>query len=437
MLSDVNLETGAIVDGAERLARGRQPPLLRRIRFQLGGAVLLGLAGPLVLTWPLAHLASDPLGANLPWPSIMATLTAIVVGYFLVRRFSPFGTRASMANTVPCLLVSFTAVGAGALLLGTDVSLVFLAIGFALAANWLLLSYDLRNRIVPPTLAIVPVGMRPDPAAFRTVRWQVLSSPDADVGTVDAIVADLAGDMSPEWDRAIASAVLAGIPVYDLRQIREMLSGRVEVASLSQNDFGTSLPSKVYHPVKRLIDIAVSILALPVFLPVIAVFAVLIRLESPGPAFFVQPRMGLRGKPFRIYKLRSMRTDMPAGAHFTAEDDPRITRIGRFIRKYRIDEFPQIFNILKGEMSWIGPRPEALPLARWYAQEVPLYMYRHAVRPGITGWAQVLQGNVAEVDAATIKLQYDFYYAKHFSPTLDLQIAFMTVHIMLTGFGSR
>jgi lipopolysaccharide/colanic/teichoic acid biosynthesis glycosyltransferase len=317
------------------------------------------------------------------------------------------------------------------------VSLVFLAIGFALAANWLLLSYDLRNRIVPPTLAIVPVGMRPDPAAFRTVRWQVLSSPDADVGTVDAIVADLAGDMSPEWDRAIASAVLAGIPVYDLRQIREMLSGRVEVASLSQNDFGTSLPSKVYHPVKRLIDIAVSILALPVFLPVIAVFAVLIRLESPGPAFFVQPRMGLRGKPFRIYKLRSMRTDMPAGAHFTAEDDPRITRIGRFIRKYRIDEFPQIFNILKGEMSWIGPRPEALPLARWYAQEVPLYMYRHAVRPGITGWAQVLQGNVAEVDAATIKLQYDFYYAKHFSPTLDLQIAFMTVHIMLTGFGSR
>jgi lipopolysaccharide/colanic/teichoic acid biosynthesis glycosyltransferase len=132
-----------------------------------------------------------------------------------------------------------------------------------------------------------------------------------------------------------------------------------------------------------------------------------------------------------------MRTDMPAGAHFTAEDDPRITRIGRFIRKYRIDEFPQIFNILKGEMSWIGPRPEALPLARWYAQEVPLYMYRHAVRPGITGWAQVLQGNVAEVDAATIKLQYDFYYAKHFSPTLDLQIAFMTVHIMLTGFGSR
>jgi lipopolysaccharide/colanic/teichoic acid biosynthesis glycosyltransferase len=312
-----------------------------------------------------------------------------------------------------------------------------MAIGFAFAANWLLLAFDLRNRLVPPTLAVIPSGRRLDPEEFGSVRWETLASPDAAIGTVDAVVADLGAELPADWQRTIASAVLAGIPVYDVRQIREMLSGRVEVATLSQNDFGTSLPSKVYHPVKRLIDVALAVAILPVFVPVIAAFAVAIRLESAGPAFFVQSRMGLRGKPFRIYKLRSMRTDMPAGAHFTLEDDPRITRIGRFIRKYRIDEFPQVFNILKGEMSWIGPRPEALPLARWYAHAVPFYMYRHAVRPGITGWAQVLQGNVAEVDAATEKLQYDFYYAKHFSPTLDLQIAFMTVHIMLTGFGSR
>jgi lipopolysaccharide/colanic/teichoic acid biosynthesis glycosyltransferase len=107
------------------------------------------------------------------------------------------------------------------------------------------------------------------------------------------------------------------------------------------------------------------------------------------------------------------------------------------LRKYRIDEFPQIWNILIGEMSWIGPRPETIVLSRWYEREVPFYCYRHMVAPGITGWAQVNQGNVAEIDAATAKLHYDFYYIKHLSPWLDLLIAGKTVATILTGFGAR
>ncbi len=125
------------------------------------------------------------------------------------------------------------------------------------------------------------------------------------------------------------------------------------------------------------------------------------------------------------------------GSQFTADNDPRITRVGRVLRKYRIDELPQIINILAGEMSWIGPRPEAVELSQWYEREVPFYVYRHIVRPGITGWAQVNQGNVAEVEAATYKLHYDFYYIKHFSPWLDVLITAKTIRTVLTGFGSK
>jgi lipopolysaccharide/colanic/teichoic acid biosynthesis glycosyltransferase len=125
------------------------------------------------------------------------------------------------------------------------------------------------------------------------------------------------------------------------------------------------------------------------------------------------------------------------GQRFTIEGDRRITKVGQFLRKYRIDEFPQIFNILKGDMSWIGPRPEAAELSHWYEKEVPFYAYRHAVRPGISGWAQVHQGNVAEVQAATVKLHYDFYYIKYFSPWLDLLILAKTMRTVLDGFERR
>ena len=114
-----------------------------------------------------------------------------------------------------------------------------------------------------------------------------------------------------------------------------------------------------------------------------------------------------------------------------------MTRLGRYLRKWRIDELPQIINIGGGEMAWIGPRPEALPLAEWYESQIPFYSYRHIVRPGITGWAAVNQGNVAEIDAATFKLQYDFYYIKHISPWLDILILAKTVRTVLTGFGAK
>jgi lipopolysaccharide/colanic/teichoic acid biosynthesis glycosyltransferase len=130
-------------------------------------------------------------------------------------------------------------------------------------------------------------------------------------------------------------------------------------------------------------------------------------------------------------------TDNHRGGDYTLDNDQRITRIGRFLRQYRIDELPQIINILRGDMSWVGPRPEAMSLAQWYEREVPFYIYRHIVQPGITGWAQVHQGNVGAVDAAQVKLEYDFYYIKHFSYWLDVVIVIKTLNTILARSGCR
>ena len=142
--------------------------------------------------------------------------------------------------------------------------------------------------------------------------------------------------------------------------------------------------------------------------------------------------MGFRGKPFRIYKIRTMEP-----SEKVAPDKSRLSRMGGFLRRTRLDELPQIFNVLKGEMSWIGPRPETMELSRRYEANLKNYRYRHIVRPGITGWAQVRQGHVVKLDDANTKLKLDFFYIKHISPWLDFLIAFRTLKIIVTGFGSR
>nr|WP_246359624.1 sugar transferase [Sphingomonas yantingensis] len=193
---------------------------------------------------------------------------------------------------------------------------------------------------------------------------------------------------------------------------------------------------------KHLLDWITAALALLCLLPVFVFVAVMIRLDSPGPAIFRQQRIGFRGQPFTCYKFRTMRV-APAAAGddrshaMTQSNDQRITRIGRFLRTSRLDELPQILNVLKGEMSWIGPRPEATVLSRWYEAELPFYRYRHIVRPGITGWAQVNQGHVADVDEVLHKLHFDFYYIRRFSPWLDILIVARTIRTMVTGFGAR
>jgi lipopolysaccharide/colanic/teichoic acid biosynthesis glycosyltransferase len=171
-----------------------------------------------------------------------------------------------------------------------------------------------------------------------------------------------------------------------------------------------------------------------------AIVAAAIKLDDGGDVLFRQSRVGHAGKRITVYKFRTMKPVEIADerqAAMTSDGDERVTRVGRFLRRTRIDELPQIFNILKFEMSGIGPRPEAEVLSVWYTSELPYYRYRHVVKPGISGWAQVNQGHVAQVDEVNRKLQYDFYYIKYFSPWLDLLILFRTIKTMLNGFGAR
>jgi lipopolysaccharide/colanic/teichoic acid biosynthesis glycosyltransferase len=196
----------------------------------------------------------------------------------------------------------------------------------------------------------------------------------------------------------------------------------------------------IYPQIKRLLDIIGSLVLLPFIGLIVGVAAIAIKWETPGPALFRQSRIGVGGKPFSIVKLRTMKCAKSVedvGAAYTRSADPRVTRVGSFLRRRRIDELPQVVNILRGEMSWIGPRPEAIELSQWYEREVSFYIYRHIVRPGISGWAQVNQGNVAEVDAAREKLEYDFFYIKHFCFWLDFVIFVKTIRTILTGSGAR
>ena len=185
-------------------------------------------------------------------------------------------------------------------------------------------------------------------------------------------------------------------------------------------------------------DIAVAAVCLILLAPLLTLIAVLVRLDSPGPVFYRQERVGLGGQPFTLMKFRSMRADAEAqGPAWAKQRDPRVTRIGSFMRRTRIDELPQLINILRGEMSFIGPRPERPHFVEKLAEAIPFYRERARVKPGLTGWAQVNFPYGASIEDARGKLSYDLYYVKHRSLLLDLSILFATVRVILFQEGSR
>jgi exopolysaccharide biosynthesis polyprenyl glycosylphosphotransferase len=195
-------------------------------------------------------------------------------------------------------------------------------------------------------------------------------------------------------------------------------------------------PNKAYHFIKRILDLIVAVLVLPIILTLSLLTAILVKLTSKGPAIYRQVRVGRNEKEFTIYKFRSMVVDAERnGAQWAGENDPRITPFGRFMRKTRLDELPQIINVLKGQMSFIGPRPERPEFVQELSRSIPHYHLRHLVKPGLTGWAQVkYRYGSSEEDAAT-KLMYDLYYVKNVSFVLDFKIALKTILIILSKGG--
>jgi len=234
-----------------------------------------------------------------------------------------------------------------------------------------------------------------------------------------------------------------GVHVNEISTFLERETGRVDLDSVNPSwlifSDGFSSGRMFSSAFKRLFDIGASLILLLVSLPFVLIAAIAVKIDSKGPAFYRQRRVGLYNQGFDIIKLRSMRIDAEiAGTAVWAErNDPRITRVGRIIRKIRVDELPQCWSVLKGEMSFVGPRPERPQFVEDLETQLPYYAERHMVKPGITGWAQINYPYGASIDDSRQKLEYDLYYAKNYSPFLDLLILLQTIRVVIWPEGAR
>lgn len=409
---------------------------ITRNRLQLLGALAIAVLVPALLRSQLSFLDVSLDSAS---ATTVGTAVAVLFGAYVIRRISAYPGAQALAYVVPSFAAVFAAVVVVFFFARIDYSRVQFLLSFVLAVGWYMFALRIERRIHRPSFLVLPFGNAKSLLSSPGAVWRVARSPGDPTDAFTGLVTDLRADMEPAWQRMLADAALNGVPVYHSKQLAEALTGRVEIEHLSENNLGSLLPSRIYFRFKRLLDIGLAIVVLPFALILMALVALAIRIADGSPVFFRQERVGFRGKTFTVIKFRTMAnaTSADDDRHFTVDGDPRVTRLGRWLRRCRIDELPQIINILRGEMSWIGPRPEALTLSQWYESKIPFYSYRHIVRPGISGWAAVNQGNVAEIDAATSKLQFDFYYIKHYSLWLDLLIFGKTIRTVLTGFGAK
>lgn len=245
-------------------------------------------------------------------------------------------------------------------------------------------------------------------------------------------------DVTPETSQQLVDLYFSGVPTYTVELFHQVYWRKIPLYRLNQTwlfQEGFQIAREpVYERLKRLSDIFLSLIGLTFAAPVLATAALAIWLDDRGPVFFKQTRIGKNRTPFTVYKLRTMRANV-TGIPYAQHGDNRITRIGRFLRSSRIDELPQLLNVFNGDMSLIGPRAEWARLVTDYEKQISCYHFRHLVRPGITGWAQVNYPYGASIDDTLRKLEYDLYYIRHYSFRLDASIILKTLHVMLFGKG--
>lgn len=261
----------------------------------------------------------------------------------------------------------------------------------------------------------------------------IITSPDADLSDIDILLVDPQAHHNARWSPLLAQCYLADVEILSWPRYVEIWHGRIDVNSFDIAHIAYSPSQLIYARTKRLLDLGITIASLPLTIPIMALVAAYIFARDPGQVLFVQLRRGFGGRHFRMYKFRTMYKGTGGGA--TTSGDSRIIPGCGILRKLRLDELPQLYNILIGEMSLIGPRPEALDLAKWYEREIPQYTNRVLVLPGITGWAQVKHGYTSNPKEARDKLSYDLYYIKNLSLDLDLLIVFHTLTTVLLGKG--
>jgi sugar transferase (PEP-CTERM system associated) len=258
---------------------------------------------------------------------------------------------------------------------------------------------------------------------------------------IDRIVVGLSDRRGHLPIEQLLRAKISGVRVEDATTTYERLTGKILIDNLKpswlifSDGFRASRGTRF---VKRMLDLSLSVIGVVLSTPLMLLTAIAIRLDSPGSVLYSQPRVGENGRVFRVYKFRSMRADAERGTPVWASDgDNRVTRVGRFIRMTRLDELPQFWNVMRGDMSFVGPRPERPFFVDRLARQIPFYLQRHAVKPGLTGWAQVKYQYGSSVEDAMEKLRYDLYYIKHLSIVFDLTIVLDTVKVILFGKGAK
>lgn len=409
---------------------------LVRLAVVLLHFILIGILPPLIFVGPVFY------GSILLWDAIfnsmLVNVLALFLSIFIQQRFEAHPQKNPVAYIVPITLCVYTLLLSLVFFLHAPYAVKVIVMGVVLTIVFLATLHAIKGNHKQRRFLAIPLGETLNLKDSDHYKFRRLTKPVLPKACIDGIVADLnTGVLTDEWERFIALCALKRIPIYNLMQFNETMTGRVSIKYLSENDLGVLAPSILRMNIKQLFDILFILMVSPAILPLTLLIALWIRLDTPGGAIYIQERMGFNGRPFRVFKFRSMVVEHE-GSDFTEADEVnRITKVGKVIRKYRLDELPQFWNILRGEMSLIGPRPESLVLARWYENEVPFFQYRHVVRPGISGWAQVKQGYAAGIDEMREKLAYDFYYIKHFSVWLDMLIWYKTIKTVFTGFGSR
>jgi sugar transferase (PEP-CTERM system associated) len=388
---------------------------LDRRRFLLSGTIAALLAFPAILLVSGAYRMSLS-GEHIAW---LARLLAIWLPAVLLIRFGLSAVASRMPMTRRVLIV------------GTGARAARLRRRLAAKRHGLFEPIAPADHGATEAMRECPDSGRPGGLSARLVRdwrvWGIVIAEDAP---------------APHTHEALLDNKLRGIPVFSDLSFQERHLGRIELDAIDANwllfadGFQNGTLSRAF---KRVFDIAVGLLLTIVTLPLMVVTAVAIKLDSPGPVFYRQERTGLLGETFTLFKFRSMALDAEVAGkpQWAQQRDPRVTRVGAFIRASRIDELPQLFNVLRGEMSMIGPRPERPIFVEELAKVIPFYNHRGYVKPGLTGWAQVNYPYGASVDDAREKLAYDLYYVKNRGVLLDMVILLSTVRVILFREGAR
>lgn len=370
--------------------------------------------------------------------SMLASFFAVLLSLLFSSYFAKYPAQQSLYVLSLLLFAIMMIIGFVFFVFRVPYSIYYLTLSMVLLTVFSFFSHNLLQSLSKQIIGYIPIGRSSELIHINDVKWINLENNEINYQNLNAVVADFSDEkVQKYWAKTLAKISIQGIPVYNTIQAKELLTGRIAISHLYENDLGSLRLSPVYKISKRIMDIVFVLLSLPIVMPIMLITAIAIKFDSTGNVIFSQQRTGLGGKVFTMYKFRSMTANAEnQNTLMTQIGDKRITKVGHIIRKLRIDELPQFWNILKGDMSLIGPRPELPNMVEKLEQEIPFYIYRQLVKPGLSGWAQVTQGS-NHVENIAEKLEYDFYYIKNASVSLDLLIVIKTIQTILTGFGAR